>query len=731
MRILTRLLLVVALAAAGCSRDDAGSADVARWDGEMPIHAPWVRDRLPRGTQVYQRIPHPLGLLAAPKGNLLDAALASEANVRNVMAIQEALVAMLTADSQILSDPRASLLIDHLRSPVEVAGTILPMPTILAGVTLDLRSNAEVEALFAALAEYPPLPGLAGPLDDAGYGQLVGLPIPALVNFDAATGRLAIFCGVGANRDTLEGLLGPSGENLGHPMAELEAQIDSSGQGLFSWVDTSELIALGGMFVPPGVDTAMRATGAQQLRSAAFGMGVADGKGRLKVVADIGTLSADRPFPNIANDISATSVGEPRSLFLLSIPDPAEFRRLEALALSYLPPEAGAQWGSVKAMVTEATGVSIEEILEAIGPELVYFTDRAGEFVSLKVRDSGLLDDVLERLSAKFSTPVEERRVDGQTIRYVSLPAAPGFSEELLGEEVSSAQGMVLSMLTSIRSRTYWVEEDGYLYSASLPQPLMDRARLDADTDIGEWLAETQRLDLSTAVVAATGTVAHLPRKTYQAYLSSMQMLADVVGADHDIWSMPTAVDLGLPERGSLGLSINLGKPYISAEFSYEVHPLEPLFGGGGMGAAAAAGIIAAIAIPAYQDYTVRAQVTEGLNLAAAPKAAVAETYLTRGVAPADREAAGMTPDPFDTYGRYVQSVNIVDGAVVVTYGNGAGLPLSGDSLVMRPYRTADNSVVWHCGYAPFPQGATPIGKSADTVISTVDVNYLPSACRP
>ena len=728
MRTLTRLLLVAALAAAGCSgRDGGDAASVDRWDGEMPIAGPWVRDRLPRGTQVYQRIPHPLGLLAAPKGNLLDAALASEANVRNLLAIHEGLVAMLSGDSGILSDPRASLLIDHLRSPVEVAGTILPLPTVLAGMTLDLRTNSEVEALFAALAEYPPLPALAGPLDDAGYGELVGLPIPALVNFDADTGRLAIFCGTGANRSTLEGLLGPSGENLEHPMTELESQIDSSGQGLFSWVDTSELIALGGMFMPPEVDTVMRATGAQQVRSAAFGMGVADGKGRLKFVADIGTLSTDRPFPHIANDISATSVGEPRSLFLLSIPDPAEFRRLEALALSYLPPEAGSQWAGVKAMITEAIGVSIEEVLEAIGPEYIYFTDRAGEFVGLKVRDQDLLDDVLARVSAKFGALIEERRVGGQTIRYVSLSGLPGLSEGLSAEE--AAPWML--MLAGIQSRTYWVEEDGYIYAASLPQSLMDRARLEADTDIGEWLEDTQRLDLSTAFVAATGTVANLPRKTYQAYLSSMQMLADVVGAEHDIWSMPTAVDLGLPERGSLGLSINLGEPYISAELSYESHPLEPLFGGGGMGAAAVAGIVAAIAIPAYQDYTMRAQVSEGLNLSAAAKAAVAEAYLNRGRPPADRSTAAMTPDPFDTYGRYVQSVDVVDGAVIVTYGNGAEMGLQGRTLVHQPYRTADNSVVWRCGLAPPPTGLTPLSENAPAVVTTIEAKYLPSACRP
>ena len=67
-------------------------------------------------------------------------------------------------------------------------------------------------------------------------------------------------------------------------------------------------------------------------------------------------------------------------------------------------------------------------------------------------------------------------------------------------------------------------------------------------------------------------------------------------------------------------------------------------------------GILAAIAIPAYQDYTIRAQVSEGMTLAAAAKAAVAETYLNTGDAPADREEAGMSDTDTDTQGKYVAS---------------------------------------------------------------------------
>ncbi|MGH6951433.1 MAG: pilin, partial [Vitreimonas sp.] len=121
-------------------------------------------------------------------------------------------------------------------------------------------------------------------------------------------------------------------------------------------------------------------------------------------------------------------------------------------------------------------------------------------------------------------------------------------------------------------------------------------------------------------------------------------------------------------------------------------------------------GILAAIAIPAYQDYTVRSQVTEGLNLAGAAKAAVAESYSNTGNAPANRTVAGMSPTLTDTNGKYVTSVDIVNGTIVITYGNEANTALqpggTGLTLGLTPYETADRSVAWRCGSAIVPGAA-------------------------
>ncbi len=146
-------------------------------------------------------------------------------------------------------------------------------------------------------------------------------------------------------------------------------------------------------------------------------------------------------------------------------------------------------------------------------------------------------------------------------------------------------------------------------------------------------------------------------------------------------------------------------------------------------------GILAAIAIPAYQDYTIRAQVSEGMNLAAAAKAAVAEDFLNEGEAPTNRLDAGMTATATDTSGKYVVSVGVANGTITVTYGNEANLVIANQTLTLTPYESPDLSVAWRCGTAPAPantalMGTAGGGNASTYTAPTVTNQYLPSACR-
>jgi type IV pilus assembly protein PilA len=151
-------------------------------------------------------------------------------------------------------------------------------------------------------------------------------------------------------------------------------------------------------------------------------------------------------------------------------------------------------------------------------------------------------------------------------------------------------------------------------------------------------------------------------------------------------------------------------------------------------------GILAAIAIPAYQDYTIRAQVTEGLNLAGAAKAAVAESFSNTGVAPADRTAAGMTAAATDTAGKYVTQVAVTLGAITITYGDQANAAIKTQTLGLTPYETGDLSVAWRCGAAAIPAGAPKeLGTAGGgakaayipgSLAGATLQKYLPKACR-
>ena len=144
-------------------------------------------------------------------------------------------------------------------------------------------------------------------------------------------------------------------------------------------------------------------------------------------------------------------------------------------------------------------------------------------------------------------------------------------------------------------------------------------------------------------------------------------------------------------------------------------------------------GILASLAISAYQTYTVRAQVSEGINMAAGAKAPVVDAFNNDGEPPAGRPEAGMSALATDTRGKYVASVNVVNGRVDVTFGNDAHAEIFGDTVSFTPYTSAGGSFIWRCGNAPAPAGAAELtggGVTSAHQAPTVDNRYLPSSCR-
>ncbi|HEZ1145008.1 TPA: pilin [Neisseria meningitidis] len=139
-------------------------------------------------------------------------------------------------------------------------------------------------------------------------------------------------------------------------------------------------------------------------------------------------------------------------------------------------------------------------------------------------------------------------------------------------------------------------------------------------------------------------------------------------------------------------------------------------------------GILAAVALPAYQDYTARAQVSEAILLAEGQKSAVTEYYLNHGEWPSNNTSAGVA-SASKIKGKYVEKVEVAKGVITATMlSTGVNNEIKGKKLSLWAKRQ-DGSVKWFCG-----QPVTRNNAKADDVNKAtgneIDTKHLPSTCR-
>ncbi|HFB4036813.1 TPA: pilin, partial [Neisseria gonorrhoeae] len=126
-------------------------------------------------------------------------------------------------------------------------------------------------------------------------------------------------------------------------------------------------------------------------------------------------------------------------------------------------------------------------------------------------------------------------------------------------------------------------------------------------------------------------------------------------------------------------------------------------------------GILAAVALPAYQDYTARAQVSEAILLAEGQKSAVTEYYLNHGKWPENNDSAGVA-SASKIIGKYVKEVKVEKGVVTATMkSDGVNKEIKDKKLSLWAKRE-DGSVKWFCG-----RPVQRADANADTVADAAD----------
>lgn len=147
-------------------------------------------------------------------------------------------------------------------------------------------------------------------------------------------------------------------------------------------------------------------------------------------------------------------------------------------------------------------------------------------------------------------------------------------------------------------------------------------------------------------------------------------------------------------------------------------------------------GVLATIAIPQYQDFIIRAKLTEGLSLVEGAKTSVGVAFQSYGYIPATGNSASGTnsfdlPIATSISGQYVASVSVTGGSGVITvmYNNSVGGGISAaDKLTLTPVTSPHGAIAWACGYA----SATAFGRTVGGLGSgtTIPSKYLPASCR-
>jgi hypothetical protein len=406
-----------------------------------------------------------------------------------------------------------------------------------------------------------------------------------------------------------------------HPMLDAEARIDAGKRGLLAWVDGERAATLMRQPPQPGIDEKLERAGLQQADWLALGWGskepvVEDGrrKSRLKLVVEAPRTGIRSKLPAPGNAFDIDAAGDIDWAVSGALPDVETWRAIDSTIEAEL---ADTLFGAdsyetfIDQAAPEYLGFSIEEAVRSLGPEVMVFSDDAGRFTAVRTGRPSDGDDIIERFHDDGPVVAHHTyTLDGRDYHAsrIERPMAGSSTDEVVPE-------LSWSWLFQVPYRVYWVRDRDFVVMAATPQALMERERYHREASVADWLAREQGQSLDNAILAMSASFEGGPELLYRQYLQMISHMGDAVGAEIDPFAFPTATEAGLPAEGTYGLQVDNGPDRFSIELTFEQTPADAaIFSPYGM--TATLGILAAIAVPQYQEYVER---SEGVQPDAGP----------------------------------------------------------------------------------------------------------------
>ncbi len=608
---------------------------------------PRLRQILPADAVGYIRIPDLWGFMSKPKGDVLNDVLKDEDHVRMIDALKQSMGSRFLD----LADPQWAPLIElgvlKLASPIEMALEIPEngspqMGTLLMSARLSIDSLEGFRTFLTGLVEKSSELTLMGPVSPEGYATLGTNGLPVFLHYDPEGTSLTAMAGMTVNEAAFKERIAGLAPVEAHPMYPFENRIDESRQGVFAWINVAKIMPfMTGSMTHPDLDV-MKKWGLTTIRGIALGWGVSKGKGRLELSIDAPKAGYRTLFPDIENDFDLWASGVPETVFTVSLPLRRIADALNTIGEKEGIPELPAALRRLDAVCREHVKMSLADVLDAVGPEMVVFTDKIDTFVAVEIGNREKLDRLLETISDRPNASLAIHERDGKRFRHLSLPSM--WSQVDDAERTDPAERLMFGILNAVKTHLFWTEDDGYLVFASAPQVLFDRADSQERVSIGPWIDGTH--DARHAVINLSTRLSGTPSKIYSAYLQWITLLGDIAERPVDLFSLPSAREADLPTEGAYGFQFTWADPVVSLSFTFENNPLEFLMAQDASATVAAAGVLAAIAIPNFIEYRTR-------SYDAAANADIKNAYTAAQAYFTDYPAATVTMENLKEVGYY------------------------------------------------------------------------------
>ena len=718
-------MLVIAMGCSQHQKESATSEEAAGQHSTAVAQHDYSPDQsklafhLPADAVAYVQVTNPLSTMSPPVGSPVGEAMATSTVKTEVNGIADATASKISTFVPAELQPLVLEVLKHVDTRIELALIMAPdapspMPDLLVSFESSSAGNNALRTFVETASATPgllPMPLMViEPFNDQGYGVFSAAMYKMHVQQDSQNNRTTLFLTSNPAPEAFTSIVDPQQPpQLDHPAYRAFIATDKSLENEFLWVATEQLKPMIEMLADPSLVSFLQTTGLMDSKYFSLGLGE---QGHLRNLV----LSLDLPEETVSQWMweldgqYQLKVGQDITFAsTMLLPNSTDRKRLIDNMVNDFSEEDAASFAEFKTELETKTKLTWDEWLALLGNEVIVVADEFGFYMAVERGKDASWQKLLSTLKGLDGAAYQSKKYAGQTINYMKLPSIYGFADEADSAGLAALQqdNPMLELVMSGKQHYFWLEQDGYIIITELPQVLMEYLDGANKQPLSAWMTTQHQQPVDTAQFFVGGDLTGASSTFYYGYLYLMMMLSDYTGYQLDILNMPTASQFEFPDKTPYSLSVNRRDHELSIAWRFSHNAFEIGTGMGGPGAIAAVGILAAIALPAYDDYTVRAEVSQAVFGVSSLRVELTEFYMAEQRFPSAAEIESWQLPSME--GWLVQIVP--DTGIIEIIGETAKMNAKfyGEPILLIPN---DNNgyVEWTC--------------------SASDSDYLPKSCQ-